>query len=210
MLQTQDETPVPARVRFSTEARQTEIVTAVLALAAQRSPTLITTGDIARVLGLTQGAVFRHFPTKDAIWLAVMAWVESNLHAALESAEHEARSAWDGLHAVFMAHVRFVMQYPGVPRLIFSELQQADDTPVKAQVRSLLMRYRKLLLRLLNEVEQGGRLGAGVDKAAAASLFIGTVQGLVMQSMLAGSCENMEAEAERAFSLYLRAIGEHA
>jgi AcrR family transcriptional regulator len=197
-----------ARIRFPTEARQTEIVTVVLALAAQRSPALITTSDIARTLGLTQGAVFKHFPSKEAIWLAVMAWVESNLHAELERAEHEAPSAWEGLRAVFMAHVRFVIEHPGVPRLIFSELQQPDDTPVKAQVRRLLGRYRELLLRLLTAAEQSGRLGAGVDQAAAASLFIGTVQGLVMQSMLAGSCERMAGEAERAFVLYQRAIGE--
>jgi TetR/AcrR family transcriptional regulator len=197
-----------ARIRFPTQARQTEIVTAVLALAAQRSPALITTGDIAKALGVTQGAVFRHFATKDAIWLAVMAWVETNLHAALERAEQEAASAWDGLRAVFMAHVRFVIEHPGVPRLIFSELQQPNDTPVKAQVRRLLERYRELLLRLLTAAEYGGRLGAGVDQATAASLFIGTVQGLVMQSMLAGNSEHMAVEAERAFALYQRAIGE--
>lgn len=196
-----------ARLRFSTEARQAEIVTAVLDLAAQRSPAQITTGDIAAVLGVTQGAVFRHFPTKEAIWLAVMVWVETNLHAALETAEQGAPDAWDALQAVFIAHVRFVVQHPGVPRLIFSELQQSDDTPVKAQVRRVLERYRKLLLRLLAGAEQAGQLGAGVDKAAAASLFIGTVQGLVMQTMLAGSCEKMEVEAGRVFPLYLRAIG---
>lgn len=198
--------PAQTRTRSSTEARQTEIVTAVLSLAAQRAPSQITTGDIAKLLGLTQGAVFRHFLTKDAIWLAVMVWVEDNLHAALESAEQEAPSAWDGLQAVFMAHVRFVVQHPGVPRLIFSELQQPDDTPVKAQVRSLLERYRKMLICLLTTAEQDGRLGAGIDKAAAASLFIGTVQGLVMQAMLAGSSERMEGDAEQAFVLYQRAI----
>lgn len=210
MRQVQIGDAAQARIRFSTEVRQSEIVAVVLTLAAQRSPTLITTGDIAKALGLTQGAIFRHFPNKDAIWLAAMRWVESHLHAALESAAQAAPSAWDGLRAVFLAHVRFVIAHPGVPRLIFSELQQADDTPVKAQVRRLLERYRKLLLRLLTEVEQAGRLGAGVDKAAAASLFIGTVQGLVMQAMLVGSCEHMEAEAERAFALYRRAIGECA
>jgi AcrR family transcriptional regulator len=197
----------PPKQRFSTDTRQTEIVTAVLALAAQRSPASITTGDIAGALGLTQGAVFKHFPTKDAIWLAVMVWVEHHLLSTLETAGRDAPDAWAGLGAVFRAHILFVMQYPGVPRLIFSELQQADDTPVKIQVRSLLMRYRTLLMSLLNAVEAAGRLGAGVDKAAAASLFIGSVQGLVMQSMLAGSCDQMAAAADGAFPLYLRAIG---
>jgi len=51
-----------------------------------------------------------------------------------------------------MTHVHFVMEYPGVPRLIFNELQQPDDTPLKQHVRKLLQGYRKILARLF-----GGR-----------------------------------------------------
>lgn len=194
------------RIRLSSETRQAEIVAAVLQLAAERSPALITTGDIAKAVSLTQGAVFRHFPTKDAIWLAVIAWVESNLLDSLESAAQSAATPLAGLQAVFMAHIGFVMQHPGVPRLIFNELQQPDDTPVKISVRSILERYRQLLLRLLDAAEAVGQIDPGIDKGAAGILFIGTIQGLVMQSMLAGDTTHMAAAAERVFVLYLNAI----
>ena len=78
------------RVRLSTETRQAEIIAAVLKLAAERSPAQITTGDIANAVSLTQGAIFRHFPNKDAIWLAVIGWVESNLLDSLEAAAQNA------------------------------------------------------------------------------------------------------------------------
>lgn len=197
------------RTRNPSAARQSEAVAVVLALAATRSPALITTTDIANAMGLTQGAVFKHFPTKHSIWLAVMAWTNTTLTAALENAAQQSPDALAGLHAVFLEHVRFVVEHPGVPRLIFSELQQADDSPVKAEVRGLLTGYQKLLIRLLKQAESAGQLGAGVDKAAAAASFIGTIQGLVMQAMLAGSFEQMEKAARRAFPLYLRAIGVH-
>lgn len=83
----------PTRTRLPTEARQAEIIAAVLQLAAERSPAEITTGDIAKALNLTQGAVFKHFPTKDAIWLAVLDWVEMNLLAALELAAQDGAAA---------------------------------------------------------------------------------------------------------------------
>lgn len=194
------------RVRLSTETRQAEIIGAVLQLAAERSPALITTGDIAKAVSLTQGAVFRHFPTKDAIWLAVIDWVESNLLDSLEAAAQNAATPLAGLQAVFMAHIGFVMQYPGVPRLIFSELQQPDDTPMKISVRSILERYRQLLTRLLNDAETTGQIDPEIDKGAAGMLFIGSVQGLVMQSMLANGALNMKTAAERVFVLYLNAI----
>jgi len=58
--------------RLSSEARQADIVQILLTLAAQQSPADITTMAIAKAIGLTQGAVFRHFPTKEAIWLSAL------------------------------------------------------------------------------------------------------------------------------------------
>ena len=42
--------------------------------------------------------------------------------------------------------------------------------------------------------------------ALAATLFIGTVQGLVMQSLITGDMERMCADAPRVFAIYQRGI----
>lgn len=196
------------RARLSTEARQAEIVDTVLDLSASVCPGDITTVDIARSLGLTQGALFKHFPTKDAIWLAVMGWVESHLLSALDAAAAAAPTPLDGLRAVFMKHARFVAKHPGVPRLILNELQKPRDTPVKRRARSMQESYRKLVVRLLAEAQRRGEVAAGLDKEGAATLFIGAVQGLMLQAMLAGSTSKLEAEARRVFALYLNAVRE--
>lgn len=196
----------PTRSRLPTEDRQAEIVATVLRLAAARAPGEITTGDIAQALALTQGAVFRHFPTKEAIWLAAMDWVAQTLLAALEQAAAAAGNPLDALRGVFRAHVAFVQAWPGVPRLIFHQLQQPDDTPVKARVRQLLLGYRALVGRLLAQADAAGVLVPGLDRAAAAVLFIGSIQGLVMQSMLAGSQQAMGEQGERVLAMWLRAI----
>lgn len=198
----------PARARLSTEARQAEIVDTVLDLSASVSPGDITTVDIARSLGLTQGALFKHFPSKDAIWLAVMGWVESHLLSALDAAALAAPTPLEGLRAVFMKHARFIAKHPGVPRLILNELQKPRDTPIKRRARSMQESYRKLIVRLLAEAQGRGEVAAGLDKEGAATLFIGAVQGLMLQAMLAGSTAKLEAEARRVFALFLNAIRE--
>ncbi len=201
--------PVEATpVRQPTEIRRAEIVAAVLRLAATRSPAAITTGDMAAELGFSQGAVFRHFPAKDAIWMAVLDWVDAELITALDAAAREGATPLEGLERVFMAHIRFVVASPGVPRIIFHELQHPDDTPLKQRVRALLGRYRQILVRLLDAAADRGLLLAGLDRQAAATLFIGTIQGLVMQSMLAADASAIEDDARRVVALYLRAIGE--
>lgn len=195
------------QTRLSTEERQVEIVEAALRLACESSPALITTADIATAIGVTQGTVFKHFPTKDAIWLAAMRWVRETLLQKLQAAADEAATPLDALAGIFRAHVEFVIAHPGVPRFIFHELQQPADSAAKLEVRGVLQGYRKLLLGQLAESIEQRQVSADLDPEAAATSFIGLIQGLVMQSMLTGTAA-MRQQANAIFALYRRGLGE--
>ena len=59
-------------------------------------------------------------------------------------------------------------------------------------------------------IERGkaqGELDLALDTEAAALLFIGTIQGLVMQSMLAGDVSTLHRDAPGVFVIYRRGIG---
>jgi TetR/AcrR family transcriptional regulator len=198
------------QTRLPTGERQAEIVTAALHLAGDTSLALITTTDIAAAVGLTQGAVFKHFPTKDAIWVAAVQWVRSELMRSLRAAAAEAPTPLDGLSAMFRAHVDFVVAHPGVPRLIFNELQQPADSATKQEVRALLQGYRRLLLDTLERAVGQGQVAADLDREAAATTFVGLIQGLVMQAMLVGRPATMRPQADRVLVLYLRSLGDAA
>jgi len=196
------------QTRLPTEERQAEIVAAALRLARDASPALITTSDIASAIGVTQGAVFKHFPTKDAIWVAAMRWVREALMQGLETAAGQADTPRDALSAMFRAHVDFVIAHPGAPRFIFHELQQPIDSAAKQEVRAVLQGYRKLLLDILRQAVHQGQVAADLDQEAAATTFVGLIQGLVMQAMLSGRPGAMRQQADRVFALYVRALGE--
>jgi len=198
--------------RQTTDARQASLIEAALRLAAQRSPAGITTGDLAAAVGITQGAVFRHFPSKDAIWIAVIDWVATNLMARLHAAV-QARKTDCGdcnplaaLQDVFIAHVDFVMAHPGVPRVVFQELQHASDTALKAAVQNLMQQYRALVVELLQSAKAQKLLAPGTQLPAAALLFLGSIQGLVMQSLLSGDVQAMASQAPGVFTIYVRGI----
>ena len=160
------------QLRHSTEERQAEIVATALRLAREASPALITTADIATAIGVTQGAVFKHFATKDAIWLAAMRWVRGALLQELEAAADLAATPLEALAAIFRAHVEFVIAHPGVPRFIFHELQQPADSAAKLEVRAVLQAYRKLLLGRLNQAIAQQLLSPDLDAEAATTSFI--------------------------------------
>ncbi|GMU73549.1 MAG: TetR/AcrR family transcriptional regulator [Burkholderiales bacterium] len=191
------------RHRLPTDERRREIVTTVLALARERGPDAITTQAIADRIGVTQGAVFRHFPDKEAIWLAVFAWVRESLGAVFTAAIEKGGTPLARIEQAFHAHVAFVAANPGVPRAIFHELQYPGDSPVRTEVRAMIIAYRKRLASLFTEAKAAGELPTDLDTSLAPVLFIGAVQSLVIQSALAGDEAGMPKRARRLFPLLL-------
>ena len=197
----------PRKSVLPADERRAMTVDAVITLAATGNPAGITTAAIAAAMGVTQGALFRHFPDKDAIWAAVMATVAERLLARVDAAATAAPSPLDALHAVFMAHVGFAIEHPGVPRMLFAELQRAETTAAKFETQKLMAAYGERLRRLLTAAKAAKQVAKDLDEAAAVMMFIGSIQGLVMQSMLAGDIRRMRKAAPGVFVLLGHAFG---
>jgi len=188
------------------DERREVTVEAVIDLAGTMNPGDITTAAIARHMHLTQGALFRHFPNKEAIWQAVMTWVATRLMARIDTAATGIDSPLQAMQAMFQAHVGFVSDHPGAPRMLFGELQSAQTTPAKRLARTMMAQYAARLRDLLEAGQARGELPEDLDIAAATSLFIGSIQGLVMQSLISGDMARMRADAPRVFAIYRRGI----
>ncbi|HSN19036.1 MAG TPA: TetR/AcrR family transcriptional regulator [Usitatibacter sp.] len=193
----------PRGARLSSEQRQTGIVAAVLALARERGPDAITTQAIAERIGVTQGAIFRHFPDKEAIWLAVFSWVRLALGEVLDAAMRAGDSPLGKIERAFHAHVAFVAANPGVPRVLFHELQYLGDSPVGREVRAMINAYRDRLALLFRQAKAAGELPRSLDARIAPIVLIGAVQSLVIQASIAGDERGMEASARKVFPLLL-------
>jgi len=192
--------PLPA------EERRAVTVEAVIALAAEKNPNDITTADIAKQMHVTQGSLFRHFSTKDAIWESVMQWVADRLMSRIDSAAIGAHSPLMALNAMFMAHVDFVTEHPGVPRMMFGQLQNAEATPAKRLAQALIQRYSERISARLEEGKASGEIAADVDTRASATLFVGMLQGLVMQSLISGDLTQMRRDAPGVFTAFARGL----
>lgn len=188
------------------EQRREVTVQTVIELAGEQNPSQITTAAIAKRMGLTQGAIFRHFPNKDAILLAVMEWVTQRLMLRIEKAIQGKSSPLAAIEAMFMTHVDFITRHPGIPRMLFGELQRSEDTTPKQMVQTLIQNYGKRLEGLFEQGKICGELDETLDNRAAATLFIGTIQGLVMQSLLVGDINRIRRDAPEVFAIYRRGI----
>ncbi|WP_163560801.1 TetR family transcriptional regulator [Halomonas sp. NO4] len=194
------------RQHLSAEERRERTVETVVTLCSEEEPATLTTGRIAQRMGVTQGALFRHFPNKDAIWAAVVAWVSDQVMARVAAAAEGVDDPLAALEAMFLAHAAFIAEHPGVPRLLMGQLQHPRPTPASRMVRSLLARYRRRLLELLEEAERRRQLRPELELDVAATQFIGTLQGLVVQSLIADDVTRIGERAPAAFDLYQHGI----
>ncbi len=192
--------PMPANERRSAT------VEAVVALAADQNPGDITTTAIAQQMGVSQAALFRHFPTKEDILESVMTWVAERLLSRVDAAAARASSPLAALEAVFTTHIEFIAKHPGVPKILFAEIQRPNNSLAKRAVHTLLNRYSTRLQKLFTDGKAEGELDPDLDINAATILFIGTIQGLVVRSMLSGRVAQIRRDAPGAFAIYRRGI----
>jgi len=199
------------RQRHSAEERREEAVEAVIELASQHSPEGITTQAIAARIGVTHGALFRHFPDKAAIWRTVFDWLGVRLGRVADTAIATGGTPLAVLERLFHAQVAFVADHPGVPRILFHELQRPAGSPLQALARNIVGSYRERVKTLVHRAKEAGELPAVLDEEAAAVLFIGTVQGLVVQSTLFAGALDLREAGRRIFPLLLNGFhGAHS
>ena len=188
------------------QERRELTVETVVELAAEQNPNEITTAAIAERMGVTQGALFRHFVNKDAILQAVIHWLSERLLARIDEAIASTSHPAAALEAVFKVHIAFVSTHPGAPRLLFGELQRKSNSASKRLVTELMKSYRQRLMKVLVDGQLKGAFDPDLDLEGAATLFIGCIQGLVMQSLMDGQVASLRKQAARVFPIYLRGL----
>lgn len=192
--------------RLSSEERQSEIIRVTMELAADKGMDNVTTQDMADAMQLTQGSIFRHFATKDDIWIAVIEWIRDRLMKVLDKAASDASDPLNAVERMFFAHITFIGKHPAIPRLMFSELQRKKNGTMRRLMQELLSGYEAKISDLLEAAKTQSLVSGDLDSQSAAVLYIGMIQGLVMQSSIFSGKRTLRSEAERIFPLFLHGI----
>lgn len=157
-------------------ARRREIADAALRIVARDGLSGFTALAIAREVGVTDAALFRHFATKEAIVLAVIDRVEEILFEGFPPAEPDPIAR---LGRFFERRVAVIRENPGVARVVGSELlAQVAPAEGVARVAGFRRRSRAFLRRTLAEARRAGTLADGLEPDEAAVLVLGALLAL--------------------------------
>jgi len=171
-------------VRHPTEVRQEQIKKAVLDIIFEEGLDRLTTRNVAHRVQLSEGAIFRHFPTKVAILQAIMADVERDLMGALRTVAHGGAPAEERLLSFLCTHVGYLRGNRGITILLFSEAAHLGDGGLKASLRRILAEMKTLVMGIIADGIREGSWSTRVIPEDAATIYMGIPVSLNVEMIL--------------------------
>ena len=178
--------------------RKTQIVEAALALLADHRVEAVTTRAVAKRVGITQPGLFRHFRSRDAIFVAVIGRVRGGL-AEQATQVLTTQQGLDRAEALGAALVEQVEATPGIVRLLVRALDFPDEQ-AHAALSALVDTMRALAAQVVAES------APEVDSTAAGAAFVALVQGTMLQWQLAGRPPDLDHRMRAALALWRAGI----
>lgn len=190
--------------RKPAEDRKSEIIAALLLLADRLGPDRVTTGGIAEAVGVTQAALFRHFPTKHALWEATARHLGATMGAAWERALATGADPLSHLRALTGAQFDQIATIPALPMLLFSRELRVENAGLRGTFRGCLDAFLALLGREVAAAQAAGLLKGTVSARDGAALMASTVQGVAIRWALGARDFDLRAEGARLVNVQLR------
>ena len=193
--------------RQSAEERKAQIVAEVLRLADEIGPDRLSTTDVARAIGLSQPAIFRHFPTKGALWLAVAEDIADRLQSYWAAAEAGATGPQARLKALIGAQLTAIAETPALPSILFSRELQVDNPALRDVFRKLLSAFQGRLVAVIRDLQSAGDLKRDVSPEDVAMLLTSLVQGVAIRWTLGARGFALVPEGLRLFDVQMELLG---
>lgn len=196
------------RLRKSAGERRLEIIAITLRLAAQLGPERITADAIAKELGLSQPAIFRHFPRKDDIWAATILWLEQSLAERWAEAAATTNDPAGRLQAILRAQFCAIHAIPALPTILLSPELQARHDGIRRALMALMGRFHGELSTAIADGTASGQWPPGLDVARAAWMLIALVQGTALRWTASQGGFDLVAEGMAVVTLAMAGMGE--
>ena len=181
--------------RLGGEVRREQIVEAALTLAAGGLKE-VTVQKVARLVGVVPSALYRHYPNKDAILMAVLDQLEHYLTDICDQAEAEAGDPLESIKRVMLLHARLATERRGVPRVLFSEEVGADPDGKGARILSIQRALGGRLAAMVRRGQETGRIRSDLPAEDVAFTVFGLVISTAVLYYLSGWRADIFARVE--------------
>lgn len=179
-------------MRLDTEVRKRQIAEAALKLIANEGLRRFTADAIAREVGLTSGALFKHFADKDAIVTAALDMVEQALFVGFPPVHPD---PLERLGLFFQHRLDVISQNPSIGSLVTSgQLVHASGTQGGQRVADWQARSTLFIRSCLEQAASSGSLRDGVELQSLVLIIHGAIRSLGAQTRAGNASPDLDSQ----------------
>ncbi len=141
----------------------------------------ITTAGLAAAVGVSEAALYRHFPSKARMFEGLIEFVEDTLFERANAICRDGSSALAQLDNLLQLFLIFAERNPGISRIIHGDALSGETERLRKRVSQLHDRYEMQLKQVIRDAEINEKLRCSIPAASAANLLLAAAQGRVGQ-----------------------------
>ena len=141
----------------------------------------ITTASIAREVGVSEAALYRHFPSKAKMFEGLILFIEETLFVRINRIIAEEKSAEVKCQNILTLILTFFDRNPGMTRLLTGDVLAGETQRLRERISQFYNRLDSTLKQLFREAQIRENLETSISPACLSSLLLGTVEGRLIQ-----------------------------
>ncbi len=194
------------RKRHSTIVRQDQIIDAARKLVVKYGSEHVTVGRIAKEVGISEGAIYRHFKSKADVLSGLADHIADDLLGEITNHIYTESTSLEFLETVLSNHLSVIQQRKGISFQVIAEIISFGDKKLNKKVSGVINNYITSLKHLLSEGIAAGEVKKETDTDSAAILLFGMIQGLVNIWALSNYSFNLQKKYSDLWKVFHSAI----
>ncbi len=192
--------------RQSTEIRQEQIKQAVLDIIYTDGLKNLSTRNLANKIGMSEGTIFRHFPTKQNIVLSIIKDVQNEFIGSLRSIVNVNSDPEKRLYKFILQTTRYLIENKGITVLLFSEASHNNDVTLKTNLMQIFNSQKNLVSKIILDGIATEKWDDKIPVENIAMMYMGIPVSLNIELALNGSELNINDFCNKMFHLLMKLL----
>lgn len=137
----------------------------------------ITTAALARAVGVSEAALYRHFPSKARMFEGLIVFAEDSVFSRINQIMEEEKTTQKRCAHVLYLLLGFAERNPGIVRLLLGDALLGERNELYDRVRQFFDRLETQYRQILREASLRDDVKLADSAEAAASLFVVYIEG---------------------------------
>jgi len=164
----------------------------------------ITTAGLARQVGVSEAALYRHFPSKSKMYEGLIEFIEETLFTRIGIILTEESTAAQRCEKMLMLLLAFSDRNPGISRILTGDALSGENDRLRQRVVQLFDRFETQLKQVIREAELREGLRPSIALPAAANLLLAAAEGRISQYVRSGFKRSPTAEWPQQWDQLMR------